>query len=343
MLVDLLSKRRITMRMRLLALAIILALLPRLFAQNVNKVPCDRACLENYVDRYMDAMLANDPSLDLFARDCKFTENGAKLPLGGEGLWFGMSGKGTYKFYIPDIETQQIAFIGTAREGSPAPGSKLGEGTPVAIALRLKILNGLITEAEQIVVRPETNLMGGGSGSKFPPAAMAIEKVGSPHKVYSEVIPEAERPSREEMIKTANYYFTGLQRNDGKGYYPFTDDCDRLENGMQTTNIPMEDPETGQTVKMGCKEQFEKGLKNVVSRIRDRRFVAVDRERGIVFAFTFFDHENINWTWEIAELFKVEKGLIRRIEAVFHRCPYGMNSGWSTYEQGMLDQIQSIR
>ncbi len=331
------------MRMRLFIVAIFGTLLPMAFAQETAKVACDRTCLENYVDRYMDAMLAKDLSPALFARECKFTENGVRLPLGNEGLWFGMSGKGTYKFYIPDIETQQIAFIGTAREGASAPGAKPGEGTPVAIALRLKIANGLITEAEQLVIRPETNLMSGGSDSKFPPAAVAIEKVGSPHKIYAEIIPESERPSREELIKTANYYFTGLQRNDGKGYYPFTDDCDRLENGMQTTNIPMKDPNTGQTVKMGCKEQFEKSLKNVVSRIRDRRFVAVDRERGIVFAFGFFDHEQINWTWQIAELFKIENGLIHRIEAVFHRCPYGMNSGWSTYEQGISDQIQSIR
>jgi len=28
-------------------------------------------------------------------------------------------------------------------------------------------------------------------------------------------------------------------------------------------------------------------------------FVAVDQERGIVFAFGFFDHENINWTWQV--------------------------------------------
>ncbi len=84
-------------------------------------------------------------------------------------------------------------------------------------------------------------------------------------------------------------------------------------------------------------------MRNIVSRIRDRRFVAVDRERGIVFAFGFFDHESINWTWQIAELFKIEKGMIRRIEAVFLRSAYGLNSGWSTYEQGMSDQIQSIR
>src|SRR5208283_2523691 len=106
-------------------------------------------------------------------------------------------------FYIPDIETQQIAFIGTAREGGAAPGAKTAgsapgakpaEGTIVAIALRLKILNNLITEVEQLVIRPETSLTGGGSSSGFPPTGVSVEKMGSPHKVFAEVIPEAERP-----------------------------------------------------------------------------------------------------------------------------------------------------
>ena len=41
--------------------------------------PCDRACLEGYVDRYLDAMLANEVSPTLFARDAKFIENGFAL------------------------------------------------------------------------------------------------------------------------------------------------------------------------------------------------------------------------------------------------------------------------
>ena len=81
----------------------------------------------------------------------------------------------------------------------------------------------------------------------------------------------------------------------------------------------------------------------MVSRIRDRRFVAVDRERGIVFAFAFFDHENINWTWQLGELFKIENGQIRRVEAVFHRAPYGTPSGWSTFEMAMSEAIQNVR
>ena len=42
-----------------------------------------------------------------------------------------------------------------------------------------------------------------------------------------------------------------------------------------------------------------------------REAAVVDREHGIVFAFAFFDHEQINWTWQLGELFKIENGQIR--------------------------------
>jgi len=288
-------------------------------------------------------MLNNDPSLDLFSRDCMFTENGVRLPLGNEGLWVNMTAKGNYRFYVPDLETRQIAFMGTAREENGQ-----GKDALVAVAIRLKIVKSLITEAEQIVIRPDSDTMGMAQGGTV---GELVEKMGVPNGIYSKIIPESERASREELIKTANYYFSGMQKNDGKGYYPFTDDCDRIENGLPATNVPVPDGEerpdpktaTMYSSHWGCREQFESGLIGFVTRIRDRRFVAVDQERGIVFAFGFFDHDSINWTWQIAELFRIENGNIRRIEALFHRCPYGMNSGWSTYEQGMSDRIQSIR
>ena len=105
------------MRMRYLVIAMAIILLQAAtvtaIAKPAAKSVCDRACLENYVDRYLEAMAANDPSLDLFARNCRFTENGVELPLGGEGLWYSMSGRGTYKFYVPDVETRQVAYIGS--------------------------------------------------------------------------------------------------------------------------------------------------------------------------------------------------------------------------------------
>jgi len=145
------------MRMKLFTIAVMSLLLftgvacqkpaPGSTTPQTTAVPqsaCDRACLEKYVDQYMDAMLAHQPSKTLFTDNVRFTENGVQLPFGNEGLWASMVGKGTYKFYIPDVETQQVAFIGTAREETQTPGA----GKPVAIALRLKIQNGLISEAE---------------------------------------------------------------------------------------------------------------------------------------------------------------------------------------------------
>ena len=308
--------------------------------------PCNRACLEGFVDKYLDAMQKNEVSDALFARDTKFTENGIRLPLGNEGMWFNMSGKGNYKFYVPDVETQQVAFIGTVRFG----GETTTDGTLAALALRLKIVNNKITEVEQLAIRPDnTQQVTGGANAtpaappRFPPTGQAVEAMGRPHAVFFESIPENKRATREELIKSANYYFTGLSRNDGKGYYNFTDDCVRFENGIDVLAGRAAAPGQAPT-RTKCKEQFENGsLNGIVSRIRDRRFVAVDRERGIVYAFGFFDHDRINWTWQLAELFKIEDGNIRRIEAVFLRAPYGIPSGWSTYEQAMSEEIQDVR
>jgi hypothetical protein len=289
---------------------------------------CDRACLARWVDSFLAAMRDANKDPALFAPDLKFTENGVRLPLGKEGLWFGMSGIGTYKFYVPDIETQQVAFIGTVREN----GKTQTDGDLVAIALRLKIRNQHITEIEQIVSRP-SNV--NSSRSDFPPTGQGVEAMGAPHPIFTTAIPEQERASRAELIETANYYFTGLENNDGKGYYPFTEDCVRFENAVDVLA-------RGGT-RTTCKKQFEEGLKGIVDRVRDRRFVAVDRERGIVFAFGFFVHQRINWTWQLAELFRIEKGQIRRIEAIFHRAPFGMASGWSTWEQSMSSEAQDVK
>jgi hypothetical protein len=210
----------------------------------------------------------------------------------------------------------------------------------------------------------------GGNAPPAPPPAARLEALGRPHPLFVETIPPAERMSRADLIKVANMYFSGMQQNDGLGEYPFTGDCERFENATQTTNTETPagetrpDPKTANTYssQWGCMEQFKSGLIHFVTRIRDRRYVAVDPERGLVFAFAFFDHmagktrtytrsdgrtitggPTSPWTWEIAELFRIEKGKIRRIEAILTQPPYGMQSGWSTYEEGMSDKARDIR
>jgi len=312
--------------------------------------PCDRACLEGFVDTYLDAVLAHDPSRVPLAPNVRYTEDGQHLVI-GDGLWRTMHAKGHYRLFVTDVPAGQVAFFGTIEEENRDPT----KGTAVLMALRLRVKDQKITEIEQLMVRDEK------------PALAMDGKTVDP--IYLAVVPPAERMSRAAMIATANKYFTGMQKNDGKGDYPFADDCNRLENGGQTTNAPTPpgqtrpDPKTSASysAQWSCMEQFKSGLLHFVSRIRDRRFVAVDRERGIVFAFGFFDHQGGDtrhlptpdgravvagpvqpWTWEIAELFKVQDGKIHRIQAVLQRSPFGMNSGWSTWEQGLSDQARDV-
>jgi hypothetical protein len=326
------------MRIRLLAAAL-LAFAAGAQAQNAS---CDRACLEGLVDQYLDAAVAHDPSKVPFAKNVKFTENGQKLAL-GDGLWRTLTAKGSYRMFATDPQAGRVSFLGSIKE----------DGLYAMLAVHMKVVKRQITELETLVQRNEK------SGEGF-------EKIGF---TWTQPIPENERMSRDELVRVANLYFVGLEKNDGKGDYPFTEDCDRIENGSYTTNVSpprgekRSDPKTANnySAQWSCMEQFKSGLMAFVNRIRDRRFVAVDVERGIVFTFVFFDHSAGDtrtfkaadgrtvtagprqpWTWEIAEAFRIEKGQIRQIVAIMERVPYGMDSGWSTWEQAMSSQPRDI-
>lgn len=305
---------------------------------------CDRDCLIGIAEQYLDALTAKDSKrLPLAGANVRYTENGQRLLL-TDGLWNSISGRGTYILHVADQTAGQVVTFATMREN----------GTPLILAVRLQVENRRIGEIETQVARSENG-------------AKNLEALGQPRAAFSRPTPPADRVSRAELVRVANMYFSGMQLNDGTGPYPFGDDCNRIENGAQTTNAPGKpgqvrpDPKTatGYSAMWSCREQFESGLLHFVSRIRDRRFVAVDEERGLVVAFAFFDHDAgasrtfqtpsgrtvtagpiQPWTWQIAELFKVEKGLLHEIEAILERVPYGMPSGWSSWEDAMSDRIQ---
>ena len=92
--------------------------------------PCDRACLEGTVDRFLDAFVKHDPARRRWPRNVKFTENGQRLNV-GDGSWRTMVGKGTYRLFVSDPAGRPVAFIGTLREenaqnkdGAPGPRSR---------------------------------------------------------------------------------------------------------------------------------------------------------------------------------------------------------------------------
>jgi hypothetical protein len=295
--------------------------------EDQNAPACDRACLEDFVNQYLAALAARDPSRLQLADDVKFTENTALLKV-GQGTWGTINGLGTFKLYFAEPEAGQVGFIGVVKEWD----------NPVILCLRLKIKDGKIAEVEDFVVRD-------------PAAAKSLDAMRWPEPLLSQAVPEGKRASREQLVRVANMYFSGLQNNDGKGVYPFADDCNRIENGTRTTNNPdiykTPDPSQGFPImSLGCLAQFKTGFFKVITRIRDRRFVIVDRERGLVFAFAFFDHAGTvktitltdgatfpatlrhPLTFEIGELFKIENGKIHFIQAVQTQEPYGITSDW---------------
>ena len=93
-------------------------------------MPCDRACLEGFVNQYLDALVAHNVFGLPLAPKVKFSENDQLLEL-GDGMWNVVTRIGSYKIYVCDPQSGQVGFIGTVREND----------RPVALALRLKIEN----------------------------------------------------------------------------------------------------------------------------------------------------------------------------------------------------------
>src|SRR5262249_17598825 len=147
---------------------------------------CDRACLDGYVDKYLDAMMAHDPKLVPFARNAKFTENGQKLEP-GDGLWNTMAGKGSYRVSVTDPAPGEVTLLGTIREDARDPSMP----APAVMALRLKVVNRQITEVETLICRNEGATR----------AANNLEKLGHPHPLFTQEVPEAERMSRLDLVK----------------------------------------------------------------------------------------------------------------------------------------------
>ena len=296
---------------------------------------CDRACLETLVERYLAAVTAHDPQLLSLSKDVTYTENDQVLQV-GDGFWKTAEGRGRYTHIFADPEFGQVAFMGTMREA----------GEPLLMSLRLRVELGRITEIESIFFRP------GGGG---PNNIAGMDKPYKPEEIWYKSIPPEQRMPRQELIAIADGYFTGLQKNDGKGIngtgtYPFTSDCHRIENGSPTTNVPRSPGLPGDAIdlfSMDCLSQFKLGIYFVVQNIHGRRYPVVDRERGIVWAHAVFDqgtvskgilsdgrpHEfkmfNRPSSILVSEAFLIENGKIRRVEMIGPSVAYHLNSPWS--------------
>lgn len=280
-----------------------------------------RAKLYAVLDRFLAALNARDPhSLD-WAPGAQHSENNVMLEI-GDGVWGTIDRLGDYQLRFADEKTGQVGYFGTIIE--PIEES--------AFTLRLAVNEaGQIAECEMLIVRQSD------SGIKFENCRYWDKPI-----LHREVQAPV---AREEMVRLSNGYFDTLQRNDGTIHTKFHPDCNRVENGVQTTRNP-EFAKIVPVSALGCEEQFRMGNYRYDDDLRARRFPLVDEERGLVLAFGFIDHSGRLREYQltdgrivkspvlrphsfyISELFKIDHGMIEQIEANFITVPYRMPSPW---------------
>ncbi len=276
-----------------------------------------RSELYAVLDAYMGALAAHDVALAPFAPQVFNTENNVAI-LPGDGLWNTITALADYQFRLADPASGQVALFTAAQETDAL--------NPCCI--RLEVAGGQIAGVETVVARNKDE------GFPFGPQFFAPK-------------PEMDLPpgpaTREELIAIANGYFETIERNDGTIRTRFHPACNRVENGVQTTNnadfpLPI--------ARLGCEAQFALGWYRYDDELRARRFPLVDEERGIVLAYGFIDHSGAlgdylltdgtqakspvrrPHSYYLAEAFKIVDGAIRQVEADFLTVPYKMPSPW---------------
>jgi hypothetical protein len=297
---------------------------------------CNSACLTNMADQYIAALVKHDWTGLPLAPGYKYTENTAAIQL-GDGLWVGASeAPTTFKIYAADPVSKQVGLYCVMKEFNK----------PIILALRLKVEEGKISEIEHVVVRD-------------------IRPVGLPNLVTPrtglvEMIPVAQRRSRDEMFRIADSYFDSIEQSNGD-LAPYADDCVRHENGMQTTTnktpspTPLDaaaGPAAGgamaKLLALGCHDSMNTHGLSYITKIRPRRLIVIDEERGLVFGFPMFVHRGnvrqikivgvpgvdtipMNFgpiDLQAAEIFAIRDGKIHEIEAMGYLLPYNAKTGW---------------
>ncbi len=278
---------------------------------------CDRHCLLQILWDYTEALTDDKPSQAPAAPNVRVTSNGRVVDLGQGQVW-GSPRRIPYRQALVDPTTGAAIFYGvvtndirprrTDAPGAPTAGER-GPGTWWFYVLRLKVESRRITEVEEISY----------DGSSMGANAKALSL---PDRLFDTLLPPDEQSSRGELIHIANQYFDAVSGKLDYHKVPWHPDCQRVELGVFTVNAA--------TSPGSCGGEFQNPA--VRWNVVNRRFYIADVQRGFVFAIANFltppdlPHNNGS---VVFELFKVQDGLIRQIQAFF-RGNGQLHSGWGT-------------
>jgi len=297
-------------------------------AQDLNAVPskCDRACLVEFMNKYLTALVTRDPSHVPWADKVAFTENNVRIMI-GDGSWAVATGKVDNDLIVADPMTGQVGYFGTIELND----------LPVWFAARLKVADGKVTELET-VWRPRPAVINAAAPGGGDPKDLQHDPA-----MYESLAP-AERVPRRKMIDLSNGYFATLQLNDGILHTDFDPACSRIDNGTKTASNP-DSPQAA--FRLNCGDQFKTGMYAANNAVRERDFFLVDEEKGIVMARAFLDHNAVVQTLHLTdgtqtragfrtpnsfvmlEMFKFKNGKLYRAEVVHADTNYHATSPWT--------------
>src|SRR5688572_30979337 len=267
---------------------------------------CDRQCLVDMMTRYLNAMVAHDPSAIPVAPSVKFTEDSRVLKL-GEGIWKTVTGLRPYRLDFIDVP-QGVAAVHAVLEEN---------GAPILFTARLKVVDRRITEVESIVVK-----------NREEGALWAPENLKEPTALMRYRPTPAERMPRAQMIEIAGRYPAGLKMGSfEKSDVPFAPNAYRFENGVRMAG-------PGCTFQPPSCEHMRTQRIPILAGMK-RRLVAVDEEMGVVLFHLAFGRGSLpgpnaqkGLGLVTFEAFKIYGGQVHAAEAIFEAQPADGPFGW---------------
>ncbi|MEO6187078.1 MAG: hypothetical protein ABIP38_14720, partial [Steroidobacteraceae bacterium] len=276
---------------------------------------------------FMTAFAAQKPADVPWARNVRFTENGVGIQV-GEGIWGSIRRKSDMALRVADPVAGTYSWYGLIYD----------HDAPAWAGVRLRFAGAKINEAEVIVAR-ERN-----PGPWGDPAKFAVDAR------FEAVVPAAQRSTRTQMIAAVQGYARTVERNDGMLHARFDPACTRTENGVVVSTGDVGSiglvKSPGQYAQ-GCEAQLKLGLYRPVDRLRGRRVLGVDEDRGLVLMASVADFGLAQRQYvltdgrkvesdrfhamarELFEIYKIVGGRIQTVEAISVDQPYGMPVAWS--------------
>jgi hypothetical protein len=277
---------------------------------------CDEACLKDLSQQYMDALVKQDGSKLPWADRVRYAENGVTIMV-GDGTWATATGKGASPLIVADAKVGKVVWIGSVDD----------HGQPGFYAIELAARGGQIASVSATMRRKEGR----------PPFGDPVAFTHDP--AFSAMLAKGKETPRPLMFGLVQAYF---EAQGGKGKAPsFGKGCVLIENGMPMTgNLPAAKGESGD-----CATSFSRGLFGEYERVR-RRIVAYDDARGLVVVSgardlpaekteftgsdgkTYKSEADYPRSFGFITVFKIEGGMISRVETIATELPYLMPPPW---------------